>query len=124
MHFKSLTFLSLLILLTACKDEDGQSSDYRDTYTGKYSCTKSTTSFEDEMFTTDIDLTVEMDNNQNSNITINGSSLPVSQEGKVERISVDGNVYEVEFRNDSIFVFTHPDAIGFFAYCYIKGPKD
>ena len=44
------------------------------------------------MFTTSIDLTVEIDSNQDSIIIIKGSSLPVSIEEKMERISVEENI--------------------------------
>jgi len=121
MQLKSLTCFTILILLSACNKDDN-TSDFRTQYLGNFACTKSSQSFDDKIFVTETDVIIENDVTQDSVILLNGVPLPINADGSTGRISVEGNIYDLEFKNDSLYLFTHPDAIGLFPYCYIKGP--
>ena len=119
MQQRSLMIIFLLILSFACKKEEGKSL-FNEAYLGSFNCTKSSISFSDDSRTREIELLLEKHENRDSVILVNGVPLPLKSDGTTGRISVEGDIYDLEIRKDSLFLFTHPDAIGFFKYCYIK----
>lgn len=102
--------------------EEG-TGDYREKYVGTYAATKSNVSFEDDMFTTDIEVLVEIDMNNDSILIINGFAIPISEEGTFGPETIDFNRFEIEFSEESIRMATFPIIPGITTYCYIKGTK-
>jgi len=49
--------------------------------------------------------------------------LLINEEGSTGWISVDGEVYNLLLENNSLRLTTHPDIVGNFQICYIKGDK-
>ena len=117
---KYISFLLFSLLLVSC---GGDEIDYRDQFLGTYDATKSTRSFDDSMPLDADDILVEISNSSDSTIIVDGVKLPLKEDGTTGRIIVNDQVYDLSFQNDSLRLFTHPNAIGFFPYCYIKGFK-
>ena len=79
---------SAFILFSCSQDEDPITPedpsvpvDYRDEFTGEYESTKSSNSFEDILFTTDILVTVEKDSLSDTNVVVNGQIIPIDEDG-------------------------------------------
>lgn len=109
-----------LLLLSCSKD----SSDYRETFVGTYECTKSTISFEDENFRTDIDdIVIEIPADTDSLISLDGTHLLIQADGTTGRLSVDGHAYNLVFDGSSFRMSTLPIVPGLAATCYILGER-
>ena len=120
---KFILILALSCALVSCK-KDEPAEDYRLKYTGSYEATKSTKSFEDDLFAVPIEnVIIEIDETSDSLVIVNDVSLTINENGKTGRVIADNQVFDLTIEGDSMRLFTHPDAVGFFVYCYIKGKK-
>ena len=113
------------VSFVACGGEDPSGfDDYREAWVGTYDCTKSTVSFEDNLFTTDIEVAVELDSTSSNLLLINGQRIPVDEDGQFGLEEFEGGYYVLILTNDRISltineIFPLGDAIP----CYIQGDK-
>lgn len=115
--------LSLVCFTTACNEEGG-SGDYREEYVGTYSATKSTRSFEDENFRTEIDdIVIELATDTDSLIIFDGVELFLNADGTTGRQNVDSHVYILSLEENSFKLETYEVVPGFAVTCYILGEK-
>ena len=121
---RSAILLLLVFSVTSCGKNDDNPvksdpvNDYRDVYTGTYDATKSTRSFEDDIFAMDIEVTVQVSSEGDSLILINDFEVVVNDDGTLE----DG-VLAGAFIGDSIKFYNRPIVNGISLPCFIKGVK-
>jgi len=124
MKTKIYFILSLLIALSSCGDDPVLSSDYRDQYVGTYECTKSSRSFEDMLFRTEIaDIIIAIPANTDSIITLDGIELSILEDGTTGQITYDGSLWDLFFEDATLKMKTAPLINGLAAPCYIVGEK-
>lgn len=117
------TAIDTLVTDTIISNPNGQ-IDYRLEYIGIYDCTKSSQSFDDDMFTTDLEVLVEIDSTMDSLIIVNGIKIPLELEGNFGLEAYSGNYYDLSFADGMIRlsineIFPNGLAIP----CFIKGKK-
>ena len=123
MVIRIILLLAFSIVVSSCEtDEERTSNDYRDTWIGTYEGTKSNRSLDDDMFTTDIEISIELHPEKDSIIIINGLSVPISDEGTFEG-QYDGNDFVLRFDGDRLTLQTFPIVLGDAIGCFIKGEK-
>lgn len=97
-----LILLGLLVI--SCSGNLETSSpldDYREQWIGTYQGTKSNTSLEDELMTTPISFEVTMDEATVDGLIINGTLVPIAEDGTFGPDFVEGaSNYEVHFMED------------------------
>jgi hypothetical protein len=115
--FKLLLFITILISnFSSCVKEDEFGNDYRDKYCGEYECSFLATSWNIgtsltiDTITNVIDtLSVEKSKLSVKNLKIQGKNYRISDSGtfKLTENYSEFNYYieEINFRNDSIFIF-------------------
>lgn len=128
MKYFLISLCALFFFFTACNKNNAETpsanTDYRLQYIGTYDCTKSNASFEDNMFTTDIEVVVKIDSIMDSLIIINDIKLPLKLDGSFGLEEYEGASYELDFTKDKIRLATYrifPEGIAL--PCFIQGEK-
>ena len=127
MIIRTLFLLMFSITFVACGGDDEpdfEFDDYREAWVGTYDCTKSTVSFEDNLFTTDIEVIVGLDTTASNLLLFNGQRIPVDEDGQFGLEEFEGSYYDLTLTDDRIMltineIFPLGDAIP----CYIQGEK-
>lgn len=114
----------IAVFLIACNDNDPVFDDYREAYIGIYDCTKSNNSFDDDQFTTDIEVIVVIDSLSDNSVILRGHTISIDEDGKFGSDDIGGAYHELDLSGDklrwSIEVYNIP---GLALPCYIKGEK-
>lgn len=123
MIIRTLFLVMFFMTFVACGGDD-ESDDYRDVWVGTYDSTKSSRSFEDTMFTTDIEVVVALDTTASNLLLINGQRVPVDENGQFGLEVFEGSYYDLNLTEDRIRlsineIFPNGLAIP----CYIQGDK-
>lgn len=98
-----LILLGLLIMgCTGDMETAPPPDDYREQWIGSYEGTKSNTSLEDELMTTPISFEVTMDESTVDGLIVNGTLVPIAEDGTFGPDFVEGGPsnYEVHFMED------------------------
>ena len=70
------------LFITACSDSESTSEeDFREQWVGTYEGTKSNRSFEDTMFTTEVEFEVVIDEASENGLIVNGINFPIDEDG-------------------------------------------
>lgn len=124
-----LTLMALLVTLASCNKEDENpiiepNADYRTQFVGIYDCTKSSTSFDDDMFTTDIEIEVKIDSTMDSLVIVNDIKIPVDLDGRFGLEEYGGSYYDLDLSDDKIRLsIDEIFPFGLAIPCYIQGEK-
>ena len=121
MIVRTLLLLAFSLAITSCGD-DTENGEYREEYAGTYNGTKSNRSFEDDMFTTDIEIVVTVHPDVDSLLIVNDLNVPISETGTYQG-NFEGNFFDLKFEDGSLKMVTFPDFIGITISCYIQGEK-
>jgi len=125
-------FLIMLVglLISSCSVNVETSippDDYREEWTGFYEGTKSNTSLEDELMTTPISFEVTLDDDTVDGMIINGTLVPISEDGTFGPDFVEGGPsnYEVHFKEDGSITMKINEIFpfGIALPCYINARK-
>lgn len=95
-----LFFVSLGSLLIWSCDSSDTDVDFREQWVGSYEGTKSSTSFEDTMFVTDIAFQVTIDEGADNHLIVNGVSFQVTEDGSFGPDFLDGGSDNYTLRID------------------------
>ncbi len=122
--FPLLIVALVTVFFCSCNDDDViEQLDFRSEFVGVYDCTKSTRSFGDTNFVTEIEVVVTLDSLNANNVIVNDISFPINEEGRYNA-NLDGNYYDLSLADDRIrweintFI---PEGIAL--PCFIQGEK-
>lgn len=110
----------------ACSSDpmDPVSNDYREAFVGVYDCTKSTRSFDDDQFTTEIEVVVVLDSLSENSVIVNDVTFPIDENGRFELGSINGSNHDLDLSDDTIrWEINDYFPLGLAIPCYIKGEK-
>ncbi len=112
------------VFFCSCNDDDMDAmSDFRSEFVGVYDCTKSTRSFDDTNFVTEIEVVVTLDSLNTNNVIVNDISFPIDEEGSYNA-NLDGNYYDLSLVDDRIrWEINTFFPLGLAVPCYIQGEK-
>ena len=80
--FYALLVLTFAFIITSCGDSGLYSTeDFREQWVGTYEGTKSNSSFEDTMFTTEVEFEVAIDEASEDGLIVNGINFPIDEDG-------------------------------------------
>ena len=113
------------VLATSCGDDDQKSLDFRDRLVGTYDCTKYNSTDLDDMFSSEAEIVVTKDPDNDNNLIINGFSIPVDEEGSYGPDLINANMnLELRFDGDKIDFRMQPHlVIGLALPCIFIGEK-
>jgi len=121
MIIRTLLLLMASLTFIACGSDF---DDYREAWVGTYNGTKSSRSFDDTMFTTDIEVTVALDTTGTNLLLINGQSVPVDENGQFGLEEYEGTYYDLTLTDDRIRLSINEIfPFGIALPCYIQGEK-
>lgn len=128
---KYLLFFSILattILFSACGDVGLEEfpADYRVKWVGSYEGTKSNTSFDDDMFVTDLSFEVRLDPDSDDGLFVKDILLPVSEDGTFGPDVMNGGFtnYELTIEDDELRLSSFANfPNGIALPCFIKARK-
>lgn len=124
--FLSLSIFTILVVCASCSKDDEVTTptDYRESFIGIYDCTKSSKSFDDDLFTTDIVVTIEIDSSTLTSLKINDQSIPVDDDGVFGPDYHNGQYYDLKITDDNLRLSINevfPNGLAL--PCFIKGVK-
>jgi len=116
-----LILLALILILVSCKKDpiDATSDDYREDYLGTYTATKSTKSFDDDLFATNIEVVIQAIDSTDSMILVNDFVVELLEDGSFGEGRLQGGFIGA----DSIRFRDKPFELGIVIPCFIKGIK-
>jgi len=126
MRVINIFLFTFSVCLISCNSDETTFDDYREAWVGTYDCTKSTESFDDTMFTTDIEVIVELDPTEDGVLLINGMRVPVDEDGKFGYAQFEGTHFELTLTDNTIRLSVEQlfiDGFGVQTACFIKGNK-
>ncbi len=118
---KQLLFV-LTLFLFSCGDDPVVYDDYREEFIGTYDCTKSNRGFDDDNFTTEVEVLVELDTTTENSILINGISVELDANGEFEGAAVNNDFYDLSLADGKIrWEVNVYFPLGLALPCYIQG---
>lgn len=119
----SIFILATAVLFIACPG-DPEFDDYREAFVGVYDCTKSTRSFDDDQFTTEIEVTVVLDSLSENSVIVNDETFPIDENGRFELGNINGNNHDLDLSDNKIrWEINDYFPLGLAVPCYIQGDK-
>ena len=115
----------LLFLLSSCAESEPSFDDFREQWIGTYEGTKSNRGFDDNIFITSITFEVLIDEDSEDGLLINGTLVPISEDGDFGPDFIQGNLnYSVNFNGDDVRIEINVDnVLGLALPCFIIAEK-